>query len=335
MQKLRLGEEAVPIGEDQATTRIVEMLKKRLARNYPLPNKTLRDAHPKQHGLVRAEFRVEPSLPHELRVGLFADPREFQAWIRFSNMSEPPQADFHPDSRGMAIKVMGVEGEKILESERDAKTQDFVLMSTDFFVTKDVAGFADFVAAIEGGTLRLIGHFLTHPRLLWLFFRARSRCGSPLEIRYGSTTPYLFGARAVKYSVRPHVASPTPVPARPDPDYLRLAMMHTLALQEARFDFLVQFQTDAERMPIEDPRVVWDESSSPYVKLATIRIPPQEFDTTVQRELGENMHFTPWHSLPEHRPLGGVNRGRKIIYEEMSRFRQHRNGVPHEEPIER
>src|SRR6185369_14520979 len=97
------------------------------------------------------------------------------------------------------IKVLGVEGEKILESERDAKTQDFVLMSTDFFVTKDVADFADFIEAIEGGTLRLIGHFITHPRLLWLFLCARSRCGSPLDLRYGSTTPYLFGTRAVKY----------------------------------------------------------------------------------------------------------------------------------------
>jgi hypothetical protein len=195
------------------------------------------------------------------------------------------------------------------------------LMSTDFFVTKDVAGFADFIAAIEGGTLSLIGHFITHPRLLWLFLRARTRCGSPLELRYGSTTPYQFGPRVVKYSVRPQIDSPTPIQSRPDADYLRLAMARTLAQREARFDFLVQIQTDAERMPIEDPRVVWDEFSSPFVKLATIRIPAQEFDTESQRVLGENMHFTPWHSLPEHRPLGGVNRGRKVIYEEMSRFR--------------
>src|SRR5262245_63822435 len=119
----------------------------------------LRDAHPKQHGLVRAEFIVSPNLPEDLRVGIFAQTTNYPAWVRFSNMSDPPKPDIEPDSRGMAIKVMGVEGEKILDTEKNAQTQDFVLMSTDFFVTKGVAEFADLVQALEGGMLSLVLHF--------------------------------------------------------------------------------------------------------------------------------------------------------------------------------
>ena len=75
--------------------------------------------------------------------------------------------------------------------------------------------------------------------------------------------------------------------------------------REARFDFLVQLQTDPVAMPVEDPTVVWDETASPYQKAATIRIPSQSFESMEQMQFCENLSFTPWHALCEHRPLGG------------------------------
>jgi hypothetical protein len=332
MNTLGLAQECVPSGEHEATQRIIALLKQRLEREYPRPQRMLRDAHPKQHGLVRAEFIVTPNLPEDLRVGLFARPMTYPAWVRFSNMSDPPRPDIDPDSRGMAIKVMGVEGEKMLDTEKCAQTQDFVLMSTDFFVTRGVAEFADLVEALEGGWTSLMLHFTLHPRLLLLFMRARSRCASVLEIPYGSTTPYLFGTRAVKYSVRPTAPPSSTFPRAPSPDYLREQMATRLRHHEMCFDFLVQYQTDARTMPIEDPRVVWSEAASPPKKIATLRIPPQDFDTPARHEYGDNLAFTPWHCLPQHRPLGGINRGRRAIYETMSRFRQERNSVKREEP---
>lgn len=332
MADLELGSECCPPDELEATERIVELLKRRLEREYPSPDRTLRDAHPKQHGLVRADFIVEPDLPEELRVGIFSQQRTYPAWVRFSNMSDPPGPDSAPDSRGMAIKVMGVDGDKILEAEKYAPTQDFVLMSTDFFVTKGVAEFAQLVEALEGGILKLAIHFFLHPRLLLLFLRVRRHCASVLETRFGSTTPYRFGARAVKYAARPAQPPAATIPNDPSPDFLRQQMVEQLSQREAVFDFFIQFQIDARQMPIEDPRVVWSESLSPPRKVATIRIPVQEFDTPAQREYGDNLSFTPWHSLPEHKPLGGINRGRRIIYETMSRFRHERNGVPRKEP---
>ena len=108
-------------------------------------------------------------------------------------------------------------------------------------------------------------------------------------------------------------------------------MIAQLSGDEARFDFSVQVQTDSLMMPVEDPTVDW---GAPYQKVATIRIPPQEFDTPERNTFGENLSFTPWHSLPEHRPLGGINRAREAIYRAISKQRHELNGVPRREPTE-
>ncbi len=121
------------------------------------------------------------------------------------------------------------------------------------------------------------------------------------------------------------------VPSVDSPDKLRLALVAALKDSEARFDLLAQVQTDAVATPIEDPTVEW---GSPWQKVATIHIPAQVFDTPEQRTFGENLSFTPWHSLPEHRPLGGINRARKEIYRAISKQRHELNGVPRREPTE-
>ena len=41
----------------------------------------------------------------------------------------------------------------------------------------------------------------------------------------------------------------------------------------------------------------------------------------------DNLSFNPWHSLPEHRPIGGINRLRKAVYETVSAYRHERNGA--------
>lgn len=66
--------------------------------------------------------------------------------------------------------------------------------------------------------------------------------------------------------------------------------------------------------------------------MATIRIPKQEFGGDRQREFGENLSYSPWHSLPEHHPLGGINRARKVVYAFISTFRHQQNQAPRAEP---
>jgi catalase len=327
MAKKQLAQEYPPPGEAAVIADLAERLKQRIIKNNPT-GIMRRDAHPKMHGLVKAEFIVEPDLPEELRVGLFREPRTYQTWVRFSNQSDPMQPDIKADIRGMAIKLMGVPGEKLLEGE----THDFIVISTDAFVTRNVEQFDGMIKAMQTGTLAQLWFFATHLHTVVNLAKAMKKFANPLQIRYFSTTPYLFGTRAVKYSAIPHVAEPDAIPANPGPDYLREAMIRQLEGGEARFDFAVQFQTDADTMPIEDPSIVWSESVSPFRKVATIRILQQSFDSEKQRELGENLSYTPWRVLPEHRPLGGINRARKVVYDFISTFRHEYNHVPRVEP---
>src|SRR5262249_2762488 len=241
--------------------------------------RVLRDAHPKMHGCVRAQFTIEPNLPSELRVGIFSLSRTFAAWIRFSNQNNTVSPDSKGDIRGAALKLMGVAGEKLLPNETQGTTHDFILISDDRFVTKDVAEFDALVKALMGGMLKMLWFFLTHLRVARNLWTSLKRFSNPLAIRYFSVAPYLFGTQAVKYCLTPRNAEETAAPASAPDDYLRMAMVNQLSTREAIFDFCVQFQADPVSMPIEDPGVTWDERVSQFRKLATVTIPIQVFDT--------------------------------------------------------
>jgi hypothetical protein len=128
----------------------------------------------------------------------------------------------------------------------------------------------------------------------------------------------------VKYFARPVLTRTTPVPPQPTPNYLSERLAAHLVREEARFDLLVQFQTDSRKMPIEDASVEWRERDSPYRRVAQIRIPAQAVNGPGQAESCETMSFNPWHALADHRPLGGFNRARRDIYRVMAAFRADR-----------
>lgn len=321
--------------EDAYIAKITESLKSDLEKTYE-PGNTRRDAHPKNLGCVKAEFKVEPLFPEELRVGVFKEPRTYPAYIRFSNASTTIQADSRRDIRGMAIKLLGVEGEKLLESEKHETTQDFLLISTPRFINRNVIDFYELLKAVRAGGMKLLGFFFnpfnSHLRVLWRIATSLKKHGNLLEVQFWSTTPYQFGSRAVKYSARPQQDPVTKIPKSPTENYLTDVMKQHLAAQDAYFDFMVQFQTDPGEMPIENASVRWDEKASPFQKIATIKIPAQILDTGEQMKIGEDLSFTPWHSLPEHAPLGSINRARKVVYEIISTYRHQRNDATRREP---
>jgi hypothetical protein len=303
--ELQLATEYPPANEQQHVDSLIQGLRAKMERDYT-KTRTLRDAHPKMHGCVRGEFSIAPDLPTELRVGVFGQTRTFPVWVRFSNQNGTASPDSKPDIRGVAIKLMGVEGAKLLPDGVVGTTQDFILISDSRFVTKDVAEFDGLVKALISGAIPIAWYFLTHPRVLRNLISSLRRFSNPLAIRYFSVAPSLLGDKAVKYALTPREAGQAPVPEGPSSDYLREAMARQLGSGNAVFDFAVQFQVDPDKMPIEDPGVTWDEVLSPFRKVATLTIPQQIFDALEQREFGDNLSFNPWRCLPEHRPLGGI-----------------------------
>lgn len=122
-------------------------------------DEVLRGVHPKSHGCLDAEFLVNKDIPESLRVGLFAQPdRCFRAKIRYSNADVLKRADIDADessgakvmkhgSRGMAIKVLDVDGPVLLE-DSDRKNQDFLMVNTPEFAFRNVRDYRRLTAAL-------------------------------------------------------------------------------------------------------------------------------------------------------------------------------------------
>ena len=327
-----LAEETIHPDEDKFIATLKVLTMERLNQQYP-PGSTgiQRDAHPKTHGLVTAEFIVLDDFPYQLRHGVFSKPRKFDAIIRFSAGEVFSYPDTrHPRSGGMAIKLLGVEGEKLLERDKHAQTQDFIMINFPGFLAQSFESYEALHRANAPETRAQFYKANPHEHALYLR-QSLEPFFNPIQARYFSQVPYMLGPNAIKFSAKPIFRAANSPPETEGPDFLREAMRQQLSEEDVYFDFMVQVQTDPVKMPIEAPLTVWDEAQSPFQRVAIIRIPRQDVSLTGV-VMAETLAFTPWHSLPEHRPIGNMNRARKVIYDMVSEFRRTTNGVGLEEP---
>jgi len=334
---LALAEERIFDWEAQSLDDIISLMADQM-RGHFKPGQYERGGNTKTHGIVRATVTVREDLPDHLRHGIFATQRSYPAYIRYSG----PGPDVPSDIRdagfsSMAIKIMDVPGEKLMDDEKF--TQDFPAICTPTFVTPDTRS----NARLQYWSLHDMPiYYFWDPRdshLLDFFMQAlwTETQFNPLGHRFWSCVPYLLGeGQAMQYSFYPRSRVKRSIPGVPFGkvpfNYLRDNMVSTLREQDVEFDFLVQVQNDPHRMPIENAAVRWPEKLSPFVPAATIHIPRQKFDSREQFEFARRLSINPWHGLPSHRPLGNQNRARRRMYWELSRFRQKVNNTPHYEP---
>jgi hypothetical protein len=332
-EHLKLAEERLLPDEESYIQAIIDELTEFTRENW-LPGSAQRFGNTKTFGVVRGEFSVLPDLPAELRHGLFAEPATYPAWVRLSGPGPYAPPDLEDLGQcSVAIKVMGVPGLKLMDDERS--TQDLILVSPASFVTPDIRENAKVQRWVRakaplGYLFDPVGRHLLHLAMQLLYSPMHT---SPLEVQYYSNVPFLLGeGQAVQYSLKPRSAARTGIPARPGENYLRDAMVRTLAEADWSFDFMVQVQTDPHRMPVEDATVKWPERMSPYVTVARLRLPAQRFDSDAQLAFADVLRYNPWHSLAAHRPLGNSNRARRRMYAELATLRQSMNSAPHVEP---
>ena len=190
-----------------------------------------RGGNTKTHGIVRAEFTVRDDLPEHMRRGIFAEPRTYRAWVRFSGPGPYVTPDI--DDVGfmsMSIKLMGVPGPKLLDDERF--TQDLFGVSTPTFVTPDTRANAQlqhWSLQERVGLLLRQPPRLAHPRLDHAAAldedadepaRGRLLQLRPLPARRGAGDAVLVPRRAGDERTRvPRL------PLRPPDNYLRDAMV--------------------------------------------------------------------------------------------------------------
>lgn len=333
---LKLAEEKIQPDEEAHLDDIITTMGNQMRKLWA-PGDFQRGGNTKTHGIVRGEFIVRNDLPEQMRRGIFAEPKTYRAWVRFSG----PGPYITPDIddvgfMSISIKLMGVPGPKLLDDEKF--TQDMFGVSTPTFVTPDTKANAQ----LQHWSYKnaQIFHFLNfaHPHVLDLIMQGLwiKTQSSPLESQYFSCVPYLLGeGQAMQYSIQSRLKTRTKVPRlpfRPPDNYLRDAMVRTLRTQDVEFDILLQLQTDPYLMPIENNAVFWPPRLSPRIAAAVLQIPRQKFDSPEQFEFAKVLSCNPWHCIPEHRPLGNQSRARLRLYKELSKLRQTMNRVQHYEP---
>ncbi|HEY1048802.1 MAG TPA: catalase family protein, partial [Prosthecobacter sp.] len=259
----------------------------------------LRSVHAKSHGLLHGEVQVLSSLPPILAQGVFAEPgRRYQAAIRLST----PPGDILTDAitlpRGMAIKLLDVEGSQLDRGIADAdqaRSQDFVMVNAPAFQTPGIKQFLANLKLLAKTTNRGEGLkaaasavFRGVEKVVEAFggesAKLKSMGGHPQTHPLGETfftvVPLRYGEYVAKLCVRPFATAQmllrdAVVDLDSDPDGLRRIVNEYFAAQAAEWEICVQLCTDLEAMPIEDASVPWPEERSPYIAVARLRMPIQ------------------------------------------------------------
>jgi len=284
-------------------------------------------------GVANARLDVLESLPAGYRVGYFRPGASYTTTVRLSNANGTKRSDYQRDMRGAALRI------KVSESEYHD------LLMTNFPVShaRNAEQFVAFAKAIAGAKLLILPRLLLDVgpfemiRMLRNVSRATAHHPASLALEtYWSRGAVLWGgAGPVRYLLRPVPGArgaPEPKSKSWDPDYLHHEIADRLRGGDVVFDMMLQPFVDENRTPIEDGSVEWTEAVSPPVKVATLTIPKQDIDAADRRaaeRLIDEMAFNPWHTTDDFRPLGGLNRARKLVYEASSahrlsyRFREH------------
>lgn len=333
-------DETIPPDEPEDIEQVLETLQWILARTQAKSGEFRADVHVKIHGCAIGEFRVLPNLPVELAQGLFERDAVYPATVRFSNSAGRIQPDAVPDGRGLAIQVRGVSGEFVSGEARPAGTQDFILINHPAFFARNVKDYLrlervlmdadDNPIAVLAGALTA-GHW--NP-LDWHWQEALAAAriagqlpAHPASLTYFSMAPIRFGKYVAKCRVRPagdrHESYLDLIASLAmHSDALRLALEETLRTQEVLFEFQVQLRTSERSMPIEDATVEWPESESPYRTVAHLLLPRQDISSSHRHPDCVGLSFNVWNALAAHRPLGGINRVRRMAYALSAQWRR-------------
>jgi hypothetical protein len=125
--------DAEQLGEDEAATvtKLNEAFDEILETTAQDYGHAVRAVHAKAHGILEGEFTVQPGLPSELAQGLFAAPGSHRAILRISTNPGDIIDDAIALPRGIALKVLDVEGERLPGAE--GETQDFIMINGPVF----------------------------------------------------------------------------------------------------------------------------------------------------------------------------------------------------------
>ena len=345
-----------PDGDEAKTTQaLIATLRYINEKTFADGGHAIRSVHAKTHGILQGYLEVDTGLPGDLAQGLFAKPGRYPVVMRFSTIPGDILDDSVSTPRALAIKVIGVEGERLEGSEGDV-TQDFVLNNGPAFGAPNPKRFLARLRLLARTTNRaqrlkkILSAVMRQVQKVIVVITGRPNStvatlgGHPethiLGDTFYSQAPLRFDDFIAKISVAPkspelRALTRSPLNVNGVPNGLREAVLDFFKKNGGVWEVRAQLCTDLEHMPIENAAVVWSEEVSPYQRIARITVKPQLAWSEVRSSVvDDDMSFTPWHGLAAHRPLGGIMRVRKAAYEAAKKFRAERNGRVIQEPRE-
>ncbi len=291
----------------------------------PQGSKKQRAVFLKTHGCAKATFTTL-GVPN-YKVGLFATPKTRQAWVRISSDERPIAPDQANNTIGFALKVLGVDGVKVLPGEENFNTHDFLVQNHHIFFVDTAKDFMEFTEASLKG--QFDQYVAVHPITKTVLDAMAKPVSNALNTAFWSTVPSKFGAGHAKYKVIPCLERPPElIPPDAQPNYLQTRLERDLLATGACFEFQVQLKKG--NMPLDRATVEWNEDMSKPKTVAMINIAPQ--DIKANGAACEQMSFNAWHALPEHEPVGSVNLARRHVYKRLADIRRARIQVPVSEP---
>lgn len=341
-----------PEADEQATIdNIIQAMTRQSETVEMREQHAVRASHAKSTACATGELVIPDDLPEELAQGLFARSGTYPVAVRFAQGPGETLGDRVSTHRGMAIKVFGVEGEKL--PGHHAPTQDFVLATGPTFPSGTAKGFlrdgsligksaglperAKSAVSSLARNLNKVLNTVGKPSAVADFFG--HPFSHPLGDSYFSQAPMRWGDYIAKVAAFPSSVYQDQLrdwqlDPHADEDGFRHAAVAFFDEHDVLFDLKVQLRANAETQPIEDASVEWPAQDSQYRTVATLRLPRQRaYSPERVRYFDEVMTFRPAHSLAAHRPLGSVMRARLQVYQALSAFRHRENGVAEANPV--
>lgn len=294
--------------------RVFAEIQERMSRRWG----TGRALHRKQITAAHGTLEVLSDLPAFATHGLFAGPGTHEVWVRMSNAGWDRAKDSIADIRGVALKVFGVYGDSAL-GNGPAKTQDFTLINHEVFAFTGSDEFVGFVAAASHGYGGLLKYLFKRYGALGGSVQLLKRLKPPGKPFGGfavesvfSCVPIACGPYAVRVRLLPAAANgAAEADAYKD---LNADFSARLERQALQWDLQLQPFVNEALTPIENASVNWP---TPYTTVARLVLPRQDTGSAEGRALTQRVEagaFDPWHALAAHRPLGDVQRARKVVY---------------------
>ncbi len=323
-----------------------------------------RGFHAKAHGCLYGKLVVnDPAQrPAWTRVGVFAQQRDFYTWTRFSNGSGLIQGDWNVEPRGMALKVLGVDGARASFGGLvfEGKTQDFLMTNKPKATTPDPTTFIEFAEATAGGmlsTAEFVGSRFWLAKILADLKFNKSWIANVAGIQYWSGVPISMGTDAsgkmapVKFFAQPCPDSKYLADAdvmkkfsfvdkhinkKNYADYGRTYLGKMTEKYDICYNIFFQAQTDPVQTSVEDGLDEWTPEESKPELVAQLWMPKQkaDFDSKGQNEQCEAMRFNPWNALADHTPMSDTMQARAFVYMSSAKYREGRDSSGFKQTIE-